>query len=341
MSGAGEGPRALPRVFGHGEAMATLERAARGGRLPHAWLFAGPPRVGKATVAWRFAAWLLAGQPPAPAGKGPLWLPTEAGSAGAAAVRRVIAGGHPDLLSVAPQAEPGRRRIIPVEALRAARQFLALTAAEGGYRVVLVDEAEGMEAASANALLKTLEEPPPRTVIILVTAAPGRLLPTLRSRCRRLDFFPLPAPELQGWIAEALPGLDAPARAELAALADGAPGQALELAEGEGVELARLAAETLAALPDAAGAHALADRIAGREAATAFRTFFTLLGRALTAAVRAAARGEPAPAWLGARPLAAWAEAAAAVERLVAETERLSLDRRQAVLGAIETLRGR
>jgi DNA polymerase-3 subunit delta' len=145
---------------------------------------------------------------------------------------------------------------------------------------------------------------------------------------------------MEAWIRAALPGLDATARAELARLADGAPGRALELAEGEGVELARLAEAVLAALPGGEGAHALADRIAGREAATAFRTFFALLGRTLAAALREAARGHAAPDWLARRPLAAWAEAATEVARLAAEAERLSLDRRQAVLVALDTLRG-
>lgn len=326
----------LAPVFGHDEARAALEAALRSGRLPHAWIFAGPPGVGKATVAWRFAAWLLAGGPRAPAGEGPLWLPE-----GEGAGRRVAAGAHPDLKALAPRAEAGRRRIIPVEELREARRFLALTPAEGGHRLLLVDEAEGMEAASANALLKTLEEPPPRTVIILITSAPGRLLPTLRSRCRRLDFSPLPLGEISAWMDAALPALGRAQRAELVALADGAPGRALELAEGEGVELARLAAATLGALPGGEAAHALADRIAGRDAGGAFRTFFALLGRALTAALRDAARGAPPPAWLAARPLAAWAEALGEVQRLAADAEHLSLDRRQAVLAAIEALRGR
>jgi DNA polymerase-3 subunit delta' len=329
---SGEGPRTLPPVFGHVEAMETLAAATRSGRLAHAWLFAGPPGVGKATVAWRFAAWLLAGSP---RGEGALAWPD-----GSAAPRRVAAGGHPDLLALGPNLEPGRRRIIPVDALRDARQFLALTAAEGGYRVLVIDEAEAMEAASANALLKTLEEPPPRTVIILISAAPGRLLPTIRSRCRRLDFSPLDVEAMAAWTQAALPSLDPAARAELARLADGAPGRAIELVEGEGVELARLVDATLAALPGPEGAHALADRIAGREAATAFRTFFALLGRALAAALREAARGHAAPDWLARRPLAAWAEAMLEVARLAAEAERLSLDRRQAVLVALDTLRG-
>jgi DNA polymerase-3 subunit delta' len=328
-------PRECPPLVGQDEALATLEAAARSGRLHHGWLFCGPPGIGKASAALRFATWLLAGLPRAPqgqaGGQGPLWIAPDA-----PARRRVAAAAHPDLLVLAPDAEPGKRRSIKIEELRATRQFLALTAAEGGWRCVIVDEAEAMEAPAANTLLKTLEEPPPRTVIILVSHAPGRVLPTIRSRCRRLDFFPLAEALLAGLLEGWQPG----AGAALAKVAGGSPGRALELMGADGVELARLADQVLAALPEAEGAHLLADRIAGRDAALAYATFFGLLTRAIEAGVRAAAAGQGAPAWVARRPLAAWAEAAAALRRQVQEVERLSLDRRQAVISALATLRG-
>jgi DNA polymerase-3 subunit delta' len=126
----------------------------------------------------------------------------------------------------------------------------------------------------------------------------------------------------------------------LASVAGGSPGRALELMGADGVELARLAEQVLAALPNAEGAHLLADRIAGRDAATAYATFFGLLTRAIEAGVRLAASGQGAPGWVARRPLAAWAEAASALRRQVQEVERLSLDRRQAVISALGTLRG-
>lgn len=329
-------PRANPDLFGHAMEAQALATAARSGRLAHAWLFCGPPGIGKATLAYRFARWLLAGGPPWTEGTTPLHLPE-----GDPVLRRVAVGAHADILTLEPQAEAGKRRIIRVDEVRSARHFLALTPAEGGWRVVLVDEAEAMEGASANTILKTLEEPPPRTVIILISHAPGRLLPTIRSRCRRTDFFPLPDAPMADCLARLLPEQDPAERAALMELAQGSPGRAIELAQGQGVELARLAAGVLAALPTADGAHALADRIAGRDAALAFPAFFALLTRQLSQTVRAAARGEGAPAWLATRPLAAWAEAATLIARQAQDAERLALDRRQAVLVAMETLRGR
>ncbi|MDB5379177.1 MAG: polymerase subunit delta [Rubritepida sp.] len=329
-------PRANPTLYGHAEAAASLAAAARSGRLAHAWLFAGPPRIGKATLAYRFARWLLAGQPREPEGVLPLQL-----SDNDPILRRVAAGSHADLMVLEPQQEPGKRHIIKVEEARAARSFLNFTAAEGGWRVVVMDEVDAMETASANTILKTLEEPPPRTVLLLVTAAPGRLLPTIRSRCRRLDLFGLERPAMDTLLADWLPEKSRGEREALAILAEGSPGRALELAAGEGVELARLAESTLTNLPGAEGAYALADRIGGREAALAFPAFFNLLLRHLSQALRQAARSGSAPGWLSARPLAAWAEASEAIRKLVQDTERLSLDRRQAVLVAMDTLRGR
>ena len=326
-------PRANPGLLGHDEASAALASAARSGRLHHAWLFCGPPGIGKATLAYRFARWLLAGQP---AGALPLHVPEND-----PAFRRVAAGSHADLMVLEPQAEPGKRRIIKVDEARAARGFLNLTAAEGGWRVIVMDEVEAMEAASANTILKTLEEPPPQTVLLLVTSSPGRLLPTIRSRCRRLDLFALDEPLMDTLLAEWFPDLPRLDRQVLIRLAEGSPGRALQLAEGEGVELSRLAEAVLENLPTGAAAHALADRIAGRDAALAFPAFFTLLLRQLSHAVREAARGGPMAGWLGERSLPAWVEAGAAVARLVQEAERLSLDRRQAVLVAMDTLRGR
>ena len=321
-------PRANPHLFGHEGAEAALAGAARAGRLAHAWLVTGPPGIGKATLCWRFARWLLAGMPP---GAGLAVEPDHP------AFRRVAAGAHPDALLLAPTEEAGKRRIIKVEEAREARRFLTLTAAEGGWRAVIVDHADTLATEGANAILKTLEEPPPRTVLLLATAAPGRLLPTIRSRCRRLDLAPLDAAAMRAALAALAPEADAQ---RLIPLADGAPGQALALAQGEGVELAALAQATLDGLARSGGkeAHALADRVAGRDA-MAFAPFFAALDRAAAASLRQAARGGTPPAWLAGRPLAAGVEALGELRRLAEEAERLALDRRQAVLVALDRLR--
>ena len=173
-------PRANPRLLGHHAAEATLLEALRGGRMHHAWLITGPEGVGKATLAFRFARRLLAGASDSD---------SLALDPSHPVFRRVAVGSHADLLTIERAYDPKRKRLrtqIAVDDVRKINGFMGLTAAEGGWRVVVVDGAEDMNGPSANALLKVLEEPPPRAVILMVCSAPGRLLPTIRSRCRRL-----------------------------------------------------------------------------------------------------------------------------------------------------------
>jgi len=325
-------PRTNPDLVGHEDAARSLEAAARSGRLHHAWLIAGPPGVGKATLAYRFARWLLAGRPESVAGQPPLFLPPEH-----PVFRRVAAGAHADLFTLEPNTgERGRKELLRAEDARAAVRFLAHTAAEGGWRVVVMDQAERTDrAAVQNILLKTLEEPPPRTVLLLVANQPDRLLPTIRSRCRRLDLFPLPETELAGLLARLLPEMPESERTGLVRIADGAPGQALALAEGEGLELQALVDQVFAALPrlDPRQAHGIADQVASRRDGAALATFMALLRRALATGLRQAGRAGPEAApWVTARSLADWATLWDKLGRLAEETERLNLDRKQAVL---------
>ncbi|MBL6077620.1 DNA polymerase III subunit delta' [Belnapia sp. T18] len=330
-------PRANPELVGHDDAARTLEEAARSGRLPHAWLIAGPSGVGKATLAYRFARWLLAGLPPAARGAVPLRLPEEH-----PVFRRVAAGAHADLFSMAPNTgERGKKEVLRAEDARAALRFMAMTAAEGGWRAVVVEELERAEREVVpNILLKTLEEPPPRTVQLLVTSAPDRLLPTIRSRCRRLDLAPLPDPAMQGLLGRWLPELGGPERAGLARIADGCPGRALLLAEGEGLALQSLVDEVLAGLPrlDPRLAQDIADRVTARRDAAALTTFMALLRRAMASGLRGAAREGTALRWAEGRSLAEWSTLWEKLGRLADETERLNLDRKQAVLSSLGML---
>jgi DNA polymerase-3 subunit delta' len=327
--------RGNPDLIGHAAAAATLEAAARSGRLPHAWLLAGPPGIGKATLAYRFGRWLLAGGTDGPAEPGapPLHLPPEN-----PVFRRVAAGSHADLFVLRPEAGTGVKALIKIEEVRKVIHKLALTPGEGGWRVVVVDQAEMMRGESANTLLKTLEEPPPRSVMLLTTAAADRLLPTIRSRCRRLDLTPLDPADTEAVLARQRPEMQAADRARLAAMAEGSPGQALALAEGEGLALQALLDGVLAGLAggDRRRWHAVAEQVAAKRDGSGFVTFMALLRREISAAVRHAARGRgAAPAWLGLRPLAEWSTLWDSLGRLAAETDGLSLDRKQAVLTAL------
>jgi DNA polymerase-3 subunit delta' len=258
--------------------------------------------------------------------------------------RRVAAGAHADLFTLAPNlGEKGKKEVLRADDARAALRFMAMTAAEGGWRALVIEDLEQAERGIVqNILLKTLEEPPARTIQLLVTAAPDRLLPTIRSRCRRLDLLPLPPAAMETLLADWLPEMKAPERAALAAIADGCPGRALTLAEAEGLALQAMVEEVFAGLPalEPRVIFSIADRVAGRRDAAGLTTFMALLRRAMAAGLRAAGRGE-AQRWIGARSLAEWSTLWDKLGRLADDTEKLNLDRKQAVLTGLGWLASR
>lgn len=331
-------PRANPLLLGHPEAEATILDALGAGRVHHAWLITGPEGVGKATLAYRFARRLLAGQAPGD---------SLALDPGHPVFRRVAASSHADLLTVERAFNEKTKRMrtqIAVEDVRKINGFMSLTPAEGGWRVVVVDGAEDLNGASANALLKILEEPPPRAILLLVCSAPGRLLPTIRSRCRRLRLTPLGDEAMEPLLAQYLPDLSANERGRLITLAEGSPGRAIMLAEDEGLKIAGLVDKLLADLPAVrvSRGYEIAD-ILGRSE-TGFSTFMDLLRAGVASAVRESVRGraDPDQERLAAlRPLDAWGEVWQGLTKLQEETERFALDKRQAIVAGIGILAGR
>ncbi len=325
-------PRENPHFIGHPISEAAMRAALESGRLHHAWLITGPEGVGKATLAFRFARRVLAG------GTATLAMPPSD-----PVFKRVAAGTHADLLTVEREWDEKKRRLkkqIAVDSVREIPRFLRLTPAEGGWRVVILDGAEDVNPASANALLKVLEEPPARAVLILVCSAPGRLLPTIRSRCRQLPLSPLSDADMQAALTHYLPAIDPQERQTLIALAEGAPGRALALAEEAGLQFHAMVEEVLQASPafPLLRAYEFADRL--REQA-AFETFAGLLRRAIARAIVATVRGTADPAQsrlVATRPIQAWGDITERLARLTDETEALNLDRRQAVVAGLALL---
>lgn len=327
-------PRANPDLLGHAATEAMLAEAMRSGRLHHAWLVTGPEGIGKATLAFRFARRLLAGMPSDDSlhldPKDPVFA-------------RVAAASHADLLTVERTLnERGKRRTeIVIDDVRRVADFLRLTPAEGGWRVVVVDGAEDLNRNAANALLKVLEEPPPRAILLLVCSAAGRLVPTIRSRCRRLILGPLDEATVHTLLLRYQPDLVPDDASRLAAIAEGSIGRALHLAAGGGVTYAGLVDDVLAnvAKINIARAHAVADAL-GRDE-EAFATFMELLAAGIASAVRDAARGRADPdqaRLLGDRPLAAWVDVWHALNRLHDETVDAYLDKRQAIVTGLGML---
>jgi DNA polymerase III subunit delta' len=266
-------PRANQDLVGHESAEGELRRLVETGRLPHAILLSGPRGIGKATLAFRFARFLLANgdHSTKTADESGLAIDPESG-----VFHRVAAGGHADLLTVERAYDPRRRRLrgeIVVENAREITSFFRLTAAEEGWRIVIVDGAEEMNRSAANAVLKILEEPPRRALLLLVSHSPGRLLPTIRSRCRRFPLYPLERPLVTRLLRRYRRELAQPEAEALAALSDGSIGRALELAEAGGLALYRSILEILSQIPrlDVIRLHAFADQLARADAEEAYR----------------------------------------------------------------------
>jgi DNA polymerase III subunit delta' len=351
-------PRTNPELLGHESAESALRRLFDAGRLPHALLLSGPRGIGKATLAFRLARFVLAngGGEGAPGG---LFREPDATGLSIApdsgTFRRVASGGHADLLTVERAYDPRRRRLrgeIIVENTREIGGFLRLTPAEGGWRVVIVDGADEMNRNAANALLKILEEPPRRSLLILVAHSPGRLLATIRSRCRRFPLAPLQPAIVRLLLGRYRPDLPEAQAAALTGLCGGSIGRALDLAAAGGVELYE---SVLALLSrdggiDPAALHAFADRLARGDAEEAYRAVEELVAQLLARVAGTAARGTGGALEtresafvqrLGERaPAARWAELRDEIGGLFARTDALNLDRKQAILGTFFAIEG-
>ena len=339
-------PRANPELRGHEAAEGTLLRAFESGRLPHAWLIVGPRGIGKATLAYRFARFVLSGGgAPDLFGGAPASLAIDPGSQ---TFEWVAAGGHPDLRvlerGINPKSDKLRTETI-VDDVRATNHFLRMTAAQGGWRVVIVDSADDLNPNAANALLKALEEPPADALLLLVSHAPGGLLPTIRSRCCHLALGPLAEDTVRDLLARHAPALDETDRAALARLGEGSIGRALDLAAGGGLELYREMIALLSDLPelDVPRVHAFGDRLARERDGSTFRTGMELLIWWLARLVRGGAEGRLPPEvvpgearvmarLLEGRALARWLGLWEKTARRFAGAEHVNLDRKQVAI---------
>jgi DNA polymerase-3 subunit delta' len=258
-------PRATYRLFGHDDAEQRLLEAYRGGRIPHAWLIGGPPGIGKATLAYRMARFVLAH--PNPTSRDVQDSRSLDVPADHLVARQIAAQAHPDLLVLQRTiGDNGKlRQTIQVEDVRRSVSFFGSTAGEGGWRVAIVDSFDELNRQGENALLRILEEPPARSLLLLIGHAPGRISPTIRSRCRRLLLRPLATEDVIRAAAAALGTKpdDADIRAAAAA-ADGSVARALSLLDEGTLKLRQRVSDLLAQLPDLdqRALHTLGDALA-------------------------------------------------------------------------------
>ncbi|WP_020178540.1 DNA polymerase III subunit delta' [Methylopila sp. M107] len=330
-------PRETARLVGHRDAEQALLSAFRSGRMHHAWLITGPEGVGKATLAYRMARFAFAYSDPA-AAQGALDLAVAEDDP---AFRRVARLAHPDLLLLRRGWNADRKTHygdIRVDDVRRATSFFGSTTGEGGWRVAIVDAADDLNGASANALLKSLEEPPARTIFLLVAATPRALPAPVRSRCRTLALQALGSTDVEeilNGLPEVADAHDVDERATAAELADGSVARALSLLRTDGAALRRAVAGLLDHLPavDVKASHALAEDLARKGAEERFSLFVGLVGDWLHDRVRVRAlSGEPR--------LARFAETWEKTARAAREVEIFNLDRRPFVLETLTELSG-
>ncbi len=218
-------------MIGHQNAEKEFIDGWQGGRLHHAWLLAGPQGMGKAAFAARVARFLVThGR----GGDGQAIVLDDAGDS--AAGRLVEAGNHPEILLLARQLKDKSKdlaRNITMEQVRQMIRRLHFSLSLGEWRVIVVDAVDDLETDAANALLKTLEEPPAKTLFLLISHSPGRLLPTIRSRCRTLRFQPIERDVMTAWLHEIRPMLDIAEVRAIVAASGGVPGKALALIDSD------------------------------------------------------------------------------------------------------------
>ena len=237
-------PRMMTQCMGHESVEHRLLEMAQSGRLAHGLIFSGSKGIGKATMAYRFARYLLkegkedpnqdalfADEMPAPQD---LFIPQND-----PVFRRVASGGHPDFMSVERAFDTAKNRYkesVAVDEIRKVPGFLRMTASEGGRRVVIIDDADTMNRNAQNALLKVLEEPPNKAVLILVTHRLGALIPTIRSRAQVVNFQPLPKETLKELLAHQSYGLSPTQIENLSEFAEGSIGKAVRYIEEGGLD---------------------------------------------------------------------------------------------------------
>lgn len=283
-------PRLTRALVGHKRPIAEFIAAAQGGRMPHAWLLCGPQGVGKASFAYLVARAVLSHA-----------VPTQIEHISPAvdsdASRLLETSIHPDMYVLKRSYNEKTDKFrgdISVEETRVLKKAFALSSARGGWRVAIIDAIDEVTRNGVNALLKLIEEPPEKCLFLIVCHHPGRVLDTIRSRCRQLNFNALSEDELQQIIAGKLSGIDPNEAAAAAFLADGSAGRALSLSENGGFDLYRDMVGVMASLPqlDVEQVHGFANRFGTRAAPESFPLFCYLLSGWLHRYVRSLSTGQ-------------------------------------------------
>ncbi len=319
---------------GHDKIEQMLLKLAGEERLPHALIFSGLAGIGKATMAFRLGRYLLAGNF------------SEATSLDVSRENRVFkqvsASGHPDLLTIE---KPEGKNAIPVDEARRIAPFLQLTSSYGGWRIAIVDDADTMNRNAQNAILKVLEEPPDNALLILIVHRLGAMVPTIRSRCRVINFQPLENQEMLEVLEKspAFMGVEVSSRQALLDISQGSPGRALRYLANGSLEIFESVISVLREYPKInwQSAHKLADMLASSGMDAAYYDFQAILIDRLQAAIKAKAlsqRSEMSQIFEDCA-LADLVKICENLEQHFVMANNSNLDKRQTVLGSFMILR--
>lgn len=347
--------RENPLVSGHESVEKNILDIINSGSVPHAMIFAGPEGVGKAAMAYRLARHVLKngigddGQDSL-FGDGPAPVTTLDVAEDDPTFRKIAAGGHPDMLVIErpmDERKGEQKATVDVDSARKVAPFLRMTASgDNGWRVVIVDDADTMNRNAQNALLKILEEPPPRALLILIVHRAGAMIPTIRSRCRVINFAPLPEATILDLMSRHDPSIKKDEAAAIAAMAEGRIGTAVKLMNDGGLEAVQGVLNLLSSWPnwDWVRIHQTADTLGRMGQEASYKSFQDILVWSVERMVFAKARGLPDPgAPLSAEPLRRmlahysledWLKICEKLKDHVTQVQVANLDRRQGVLGA-------
>ncbi|MFZ1814406.1 MAG: DNA polymerase III subunit delta' [Rhizobiaceae bacterium] len=332
-------------LIGHDGILDQLAGAHASGRMHHAWLITGPAGIGKATLACRFAGHLFRNPDPASSPRSYVQPPADD-----PVESRVARGGHPNLLHLRRGIrDDGKfRSQLTIEEVRKTVSFFGTSAGERGYRVCIVDTADDLNRAAANALLKVLEEPPPRTIFLVLAHASSGVLPTIRSRCVKLTMRPLGQEDILSALDRlgVSKGLAHDDLHEIARLSSGSVRRAIILAMQNGAGMYRKLVELVAnpSSPDWGAIHLLASELAPVARNDRYQLFLQLVHDYVGRRVRA----EPEPASAGqggtlesatTSELARWVEVWEKTRRSAELANSYNLDRKQVILNFFEALR--
>jgi len=352
-------PKQTDELFGHNAAENSFLDAFNSDRIHHAWLIAGPKGIGKATFAWRCAKFLLAkdsgdGAGPDMFGELPKHSSLDVDPADTT-IQRIKAGGHGGVVLLERTENPktGKlRKDIVIDDVRNLISFFGQTNTEGGWRVAIIDAVDEMNTNAANALLKLLEEPPAKSILLLVAHSPGRLLPTIRSRCRQLSLSPLGGEDITGLIRSKYSELSEQEVSEVCENAEGAPGKAINLIESNGLATIKKLDTLLSQVPntDISQLHAISAELGGVKADQEYRLFVDMFqARIQNIILHASGAGPSETAQNQTSQLLSrisalsgvdnWLELWEKTRELITRADAVNLDRKQVIISLFSNLR--